>query len=67
MSRCEHRWIYKYSARDRVEQGHMSSILKKIDVYYCEKCLVTFNDVVKEVVSYRGDNYPQWWIDMNKS
>lgn len=65
MSNCEHKWQYKYSIRDRRPQGHMSVMIKKIDVYYCERCLDNIEKIVKEIELFRGDNHPQWWLDMN--
>jgi hypothetical protein len=55
---CEHKWVYQGSDYYYSLNGVYNGTFKKIDTYYCEKCLE-----IKEIVTKEEDctGRPYWY------
>jgi hypothetical protein len=54
---CEHKWIFQESHYSK-EWGSYQNEYKKMDIYYCEKCLER-KEILRSEYS-RGE--PLWWM-----
>ena len=54
---CEHKWIFRESSYDS-RGGAYKDVYKRIDTYYCEKCLEQ-----KEIIAKNEDARckPYWY------
>jgi hypothetical protein len=61
MSDCDHKWVHLESIKkeDGISYTYCTS-LKKVDRFFCEKCLEQ-KEVVKECEVSRHSKYPDWW------
>lgn len=55
---CEHKWVYQGSDYEKRERNRYENTYKKIDTYYCEKCLEIKEIVVKDEDS---EKKPYWY------
>ena len=55
---CEHKWVFQGSDYEKRERNRYENIYKKIDTYYCEKCLE-----IKEIISKdeNSEKKPYWY------
>lgn len=54
--KCEHKWIHQSSHYQRESNGY-NDHFKKLDIYYCEKCLEQ-KEVTKEEYAREA---PLWY------
>lgn len=56
---CEHEYRHiETIKRDQKKESHVS--LKKVDRFFCKKCLIQ-KEVVNQGLVYFGESYPDWW------
>ena len=56
--KCSHKWVYMQTVRQQGYTGHGAKNWKRIDRFYCEKCL-EINDIVKSAPAY--EEKPEWF------
>lgn len=58
MDKCEHRWIFMETVRQPGYSGYGSRDWKRIDRFYCEKCL-EFKERIQKEQGYKSK--PDWF------
>lgn len=56
---CEHKWVFQCSDFQKGKRSQYKDYFKRIDTFYCEKCLEIKEVVVKEEDTF-GDK-PYWY------
>ena len=59
MENCNHKWVYQETIKSKEEDYHCRTY-KKVDIYFCEKCLQITEKVKSESVGRYGST-PDWY------
>ena len=54
---CEHKWVFQRSDFQRDKRSQYKDFFKRIDTYYCEKCLEVREVVAREEDMFSGKPY----------
>lgn len=55
-NQCDHKWVY-FDTKKKYESSAYQTYFKRIDYFYCEKCLNT-NEIVRDGYSRET---PDWY------
>lgn len=58
---CEHKWEFQSSDYIKNKDGYYTDEYKRVDTYYCEKCLAIKENINKREIRNINEGKPEWW------
>lgn len=58
---CEHKWVHQITDYLIETENYYSKRFKRIDTYYCEKCLEIKEVVLKEEIVFNSGSKLYWF------